>query len=118
MTPFAFGCDTNGTTAGVRRALPGLQRRLTAVYTELKNELGGARVIVVGYPRIFPTVKAHNCAWLSDSERKDLNTVSGEIDQMIKDAASAAGVGFVSVLGVLAGHELCTADSWGESDQA
>lgn len=112
VTPFAFGCDTNGSTAGVRRALPGLQRRLAALYSTLKSRLGGARVIVVGYPRIFPTAKAHNCAWLSDSERKELNAVSGEIDQTIKAAASQAGVGFVSVLGVLAGHELCTADAW------
>jgi lysophospholipase L1-like esterase len=112
VSPFAFGCDTDGSIASVRNYLPTLQTRLVAVYRTMKAKLSGAHIVVVGYPRIFPTVKAHNCAWLSDSERKSLVAVSAEIDHSIAAAAAAAGVTYVSVLDVLGGHELCTAQSW------
>ncbi len=56
-------CDKDGTLARVRAMLPGLENRLTTVYRSLRAKTR-AHVVVVGYPRIFPTSKAHNCAWL------------------------------------------------------
>ncbi len=91
--------------------LPGLRSRLTGAYRTLKDETA-AHVVVVGYPRIFPTAKAHNCAWLSERERTALNGVASEIDATLSQAATEAGVDYVSVLGVLARHELCTANPW------
>ncbi len=105
------GCDADGTLAEVRARLPRLGDQLADVYRTLKDETA-AHVVVVGYPRIFPTTKPHNCAWLSERERKALNGVALQVDDTLRQAAAKAVVDYVSVLGVLAGHELCTADSW------
>lgn len=105
------GCDADGTLARVRTMLPGLRSRLTSAYRTLRAGTS-AHVVVVGYPRIFPTVKPRNCAWLSERERRALNALAAEIDVTLSQAATDARVDYVSVLGVLAGHELCTPSSW------
>lgn len=72
------------------------------------------RVLLVGYPRLLPEEQAEvtNCGLLTSRERMNLNALAGVIDHRLSRAAENAGVEYVSVLDVLDGHELCTADSW------
>lgn len=73
-----------------------------------------ARVLLVGYPRLFPESDAEvrDCDWLTSTERVSLNELATEVDQAQQSAAATAGVEHVSVLGALDGHELCSADPW------
>ncbi len=84
--------------------LPDIQARVPA----------DTRVLLVGYPRLLPEEQAEvtSCGSLRPRERIDLNALAGVIDHRLSQAAENAGAEYVSVLDVLDGHELCTADSW------
>lgn len=76
------------------------------------------RIIVVGYPNIFPSafsasVQAH-CPWLAKKELQGLDSLASLLNVKESQAAAAAGVEYDSVIGALNGHELCTplAKSW------
>jgi lysophospholipase L1-like esterase len=71
-------------------------------------------VVVVGYPRLFPTRQSQKvgCRWLSRRERVTLNRLAVLLDRTIARSARRAGMRYVSVLRALNGHELCTRRSW------
>ncbi|MDP9350579.1 MAG: SGNH/GDSL hydrolase family protein [Chloroflexota bacterium] len=92
----------------------GLVQELTAALQAVKAIRPNARVILVGYPNIFPTssAAAMRCGWLSEAERVSLVRLAGLLNDAATTAAASAGAEFVTTLDALAGHELCTADSW------
>jgi hypothetical protein len=53
-----------------------------------------------------------NCGWLQPQERTALVDLASHLDGVERLAARKAGVGYVSTLTALRGHELCTRDSW------
>jgi lysophospholipase L1-like esterase len=87
---------------------------LTHALQQIKAKSPASRVVLVGYPNIFPTSFAAqtHCAWLTRSERSALVQLATDLDAVSRDAAKAAGIEFKSLLQVLAGHEECTANSW------
>lgn|GEM_PF-6731360 len=92
-----------------------LRRQLaTVVYPAIKQAAGSARVVVVGYPRLFPQHDSEvvNCEWLTSRERSNLNLLAGLIDAQLLRATQQAGAEYISVLHSLDGHELCTPQSW------
>jgi lysophospholipase L1-like esterase len=103
---------------GLTRARRRIENRLPSVlardYRGLKAAAPGARLVVVGYPRLFPGSRAQQegCRWLSDRERATLNRLATLLDRTIRRSARRAGVQYVSVLRALNRHELCTKDSW------
>ena len=96
---------------------------LASTYSKIKTAAGGsANVVVVGYPFIFPTPDFRNdlsadlhCAWLDGDAAQVLSRFQEgqlELDSVMATAASRAGVQFIPLDDVLAGHELCTGDSY------
>ncbi len=83
-------------------------------YHGIKAFAPHAKVVVVGYPRIFPLAAPRDigCNWLSSTNRQLANALVAAIDQQLAIAASTAGVTYISTLNALSGHELCTSDSW------
>lgn len=101
----------------IRNKLP---RKLAAVFKAIgKSVPPRTRIIVVGYPNIITTSIRkgieHCAAWLNPLEREEMVAAATDLDRVERKAASAAGLGYVSTLHVLAGHELCTAHSWVKS---
>lgn len=92
----------------------GLIPALTKAIRSIKQVQPSARVVVVGYPNIFPTSQssAVNCGWLTEGERQGLVRLASVLDTTSQSAAKTAGADYVSTLGVLSGHESCTTDSW------
>jgi lysophospholipase L1-like esterase len=92
----------------------GLTDALTKAYEAIEQARPKSRLLVVGYPNIFPTTQteATHCGWLTDKERPALVHLAGVLDSGIKLAAQNAGVDFVSTLHAVLHHELCTAHSW------
>ena len=84
---------------------------LVSDYQAVQEAAPSATVVVVGYPQIF-SESLDNCSWLNSDERTQLNSLSVLFDHIEAAAAQQAGVKYVSVLGALAGHELCTEDPW------
>jgi lysophospholipase L1-like esterase len=88
--------------------------RIRQLLPKLRSAAGGSEVVLVGYPRLFPTDHAAkaNCWWLTSTERARMNQLTGYVDAAWRVAASRAGVRYISTLEALKGHELCTKDSW------
>ena len=93
-----------------------LPDRLAATYRAVEAADPAARLVVVGYPRLFPRhasdVDPAACPWLSDAERRSLNRAAALLDAVIRAEAWLAGATFVDTTTALQGHELCTADPW------
>jgi hypothetical protein len=96
------------------------EQRLRKLYEGAANAAGpGARVEIVGYPRIFPSSLSwlqllHHCDWLATvpSGLNLIHQITIDLDNDIRQAAGQAHVGFASTENAMAGHELCTGESW------
>jgi len=86
----------------------------TQTYPAIKAATPTAKILVVGYPRLFPTTHAdvHNCFWLSGRNLTDINQLENAFNGDLANAARQAGVTFVSTANALNGHELCSLDPW------
>ncbi|MFJ7154295.1 SGNH/GDSL hydrolase family protein [Streptomyces sp. NPDC101118] len=92
--------------------LPGLLRSSYALVRSTVPRT--SRVLVVGYPRLFPEQQEETtrCGWLTPAERTGLNRLAAKLDAASRTAAGTAKVSYLSVSGVLDGHELCSAKPW------
>jgi lysophospholipase L1-like esterase len=89
--------------------LPG---RLDGVYAEIRNRAPSARVIVVGYPRIY-TLDGDCSAGLSETKRSAINSSADVLADVISGRSAAAGFEFLDGRTAFAGHEICApGDDW------
>ncbi|HKG49130.1 MAG TPA: SGNH/GDSL hydrolase family protein [Actinomycetales bacterium] len=111
---FVSDCVLDG---ALRRARVRIEDELPAAlardYRGLQRAAPDANIVVVGYPRLFPSrARRTGCLWLSEPERRTLNRLATLLDRTIADSAEQAGLDYVSVLRSLRNHELCTRNSW------
>jgi lysophospholipase L1-like esterase len=109
-------CTTGSDSACVNRVnqartfaqttLPG---RLDNVYRTIRSRAPSARVIVLGYPRVF---SSSFCWWFSTTKRNAVNTAANELSSIIAARAAAAGFTYEDVRDNFAGHEVCTGSEW------
>jgi hypothetical protein len=80
-----------------------------------------ATVLVVAYPRLFPTIQSHQqCQILhghfgygyEDSEQDYFNHKAIELDRKVHAAAKRAGFLYVPALAAFLGHAPCDPDPW------
>lgn len=111
-------CTLNGDSTCVNRvneartaAQTTLPARLDAVYGAIRTAAPAARVIVLGYPRLF---SASFCWWFSTTKRNALNNAANELSAITAGRVAAAGAGFVyeDTRDNFAGHEVCTSSPW------
>lgn len=112
--------------AGHRDAVRGLlddpdpHRRLADLYRDIRARAPAARVLVVGYPRAFPSPPPPTCptgagsSVFTRAEMTALNRFTGALNGAVRASARAVpGVRYVDVSGALEGHGLCaTGDRW------
>jgi lysophospholipase L1-like esterase len=110
---YAGDC-TSAVAASELQMVTVLPGRLAATYRAVEAADPRARLVVVGYPRLFPLSASAvtGCAWLSDQERRSLNEAATLLNRVIAGEALLAGATYVDVTDSLAGHELCTAQPW------
>jgi lysophospholipase L1-like esterase len=97
---------------GILTVLPG---RLADTYRAVEAAAPKAKLVVVGYPRLVPADQSDvtGCgSALTDAERQALNHAADVLNAVIAVEAWLAGARYVDVSRTLAGHELCTSDSW------
>ncbi|MGH3820201.1 MAG: SGNH/GDSL hydrolase family protein, partial [Pseudonocardiaceae bacterium] len=94
-----------------RSVLPG---RLARTYAAIRRAAPRARVIVLGYPRLFDL--APSCAdplVPNLARRNKLNQGADKLNTVIQKAASQqSGFSFIDVRGRFAGHGVCSAQPW------
>lgn len=107
-TPQACEQALATSTGLIQGEIPGWYRQLL---TMIRQRAPQARVVIVGYPRMF---SGATCAdqRLPAAMQARLNTLTDKLDEAMKQAAAATGVGYVETRTIFAGHELCSADPW------
>lgn len=102
------------------RSLVTLAPQLDAVYSGIRAQAPTARVLVLGYPQLFPrTAAEQNCTKLrqvnirskslgfSRNEQQFVRSGATALNALIRNRAAANGVEFVQVDRLFAGHEPC-----------
>jgi lysophospholipase L1-like esterase len=111
-TPWWAG-DCNGAIdkarAFINNTLPG---RLSTLYTSIRAKAPNARVVVVGYPRIFMGEDCNAFTWFSPSEQSRLNSTADLLNSKLSSAAAARGFGFANPTSRFIGHAVCDSPEW------
>ena len=94
-----------------------LRAPLRAFYDQLRHDYPNARVVVIGYPHLFPRGDAgfsfSDCdvvlRYYSKDERNRLDDLQDQLTDLMYEQAVGAGIEFVSPQQLWAGHEPCGA---------
>jgi lysophospholipase L1-like esterase len=97
----------NTAKAYVDSTLPG---KLDSVYSAIRTKAPGARVVVLGYPRLYKLGTA--CVGLSETKRKAINDAANYLDTATAKRAADHGFAFGDVRTTFTGHEICSGSSW------
>jgi len=109
--PWPFTCWTNISNANnfITNTLPG---RLDSLYSAIRSHAPNARIVVVGYPRLFNGQECSIAPWISSGEQAELNHTADLLATTIGARAAAHGFEFADVRGIFTGHAICDAVEW------
>lgn len=93
----------------INNVLPG---RLSTLYSSIKSRAPNAKVIVVGYPRIFNGEDCNAGTWFSPTEESRLNYTADLLNAKTSAAASAKGFTFANPTSRFIGHAVCDDVEW------
>ncbi|GLZ29953.1 hydrolase [Lentzea sp. NBRC 105346] len=114
ITTCTFGTDqdcinrTNQAKTYAQNTLPGL---LDNVYAQIRNRAPSARVIVMGYPRMYK-VPGSCQAGLSETKRSAINSAADVLATVIGQRAAAKAFTYRDMRDAWTGHEICSSDWW------
>ena len=106
--------DCNATLNSTRATADAtLTPKLNAVYAAIKARMaGGARVVVLGYPRLFSGASCFGTTGITAGERSNANLLSDEIDRVSGQDAAAYGFVYKSATSAFTGHAVCSGSAW------
>ncbi|MGB3439840.1 MAG: SGNH/GDSL hydrolase family protein [Actinophytocola sp.] len=109
--PWPWTCtgDINNANNYIRDTLPGA---LNNLYGQIRTRAPNARVVVVGYPRLFNGEECNAGARISPSEQTSLNATADLLATTIAGRAAAHGFRFVDVRSPFTGHAVCDDAEW------
>ncbi|ADB32622.1 Triacylglycerol lipase [Kribbella flavida DSM 17836] len=104
-------CDgaINTAQATINNTLPG---RLTTLYATVRSRATAAKIVVVGYPRLFNGTDCNAGTFFSAAEMTRLNQTADLLNAKIGAAAGAAGFPFVNPTSAFIGHAVCGSPEW------
>jgi len=104
-------CDAriNTAQAYISNTLPA---RLDALYASIRTRAPGAKVVVVGYPRIFNGEDCNAFTWFSPAEEARLNQTADLLNARTASVAGARGFSFANPTNAFVGHAVCDDDEW------
>lgn len=108
---WAGNCDAaiNNAQNVINNTLPG---RLDGLYSTIRSRAPSARVVVVGYPRLFNGVDCNAGTFFSGAEMTRLNQTADLLNSKIGARAGAAGFRFVNPTQAFIGHAVCGNPEW------
>jgi lysophospholipase L1-like esterase len=108
-----WASDCNGkidtAQAYINNTLPG---SLATLYASIKSKAPNAKVVIVGYPRIFNGEDCNAATWFSPDEETRLNSMADLINSKISAQASAKGFTFANPTSRFIGHAVCGSPEW------
>ena len=99
----------NGAQSYINTTLPGA---LSTLYAGIRGRAPSARVVVVGYPRIFNGEDCNAGTWFSPTEEARLNATADLLNSRLAAQAAAAGFGFANPTSSFVGHAVCDDVEW------
>ena len=112
-----YQCTLSDCSAALDSTRANLEARLGAsldsVYSTVKSRAAfGAKIIVLGYPRVFSGASCFGTFGISSTERTKANALAESLDQVIATHAGNDGVTYKSALGAFTGHAVCSSSPW------
>ncbi|ONI75064.1 triacylglycerol lipase [Actinosynnema sp. ALI-1.44] len=109
--PWPYTCtnEINAANTTIRDAIPG---RLDGLYNAIKGRAPNAKVVVVGYPRLFNGEECNALARISPGEQAELNKSADLLAGVISARAAAHGFAFVDPRPAFTGHAVCDDTEW------
>jgi hypothetical protein len=111
-TPWWAGdCDgaIDQAQAFINNTLPG---RLSTLYASIRSKAPNAKVVVVGYPRIFNGEDCNAATWFSPQEETRLNQTADLLNSRTSAQATAKGFSFANPTSRFVGHAVCDDPEW------
>jgi lysophospholipase L1-like esterase len=109
----AWASDCAGAVAAastfISNTLPG---RLNTLYASIRTRAPNAKVVVVGYPKIFMGEDCNLATFFSPEDEAALNDGVVLINSVTSAAASARGFTFVNPVSQFTGHAVCDSTEW------
>jgi lysophospholipase L1-like esterase len=102
------GADGTANTF-ITNTLPG---RLNTLYASIRSKAPNAKVVIVGYPRIFNGEDCNAATWFSPDDESRLNATADLLNSKLASAASAAGFTFANPTSRFIGHAVCGSPEW------
>jgi lysophospholipase L1-like esterase len=107
--PWSCSSDLDNAQAFIRNTLPG---RLDAVYAQITARAPSARVVVLGYPRLFMGVDCNAGTFFSSDELTRMNQTADLLRDVTRARAQAAGFTFADAIPAFTGHAVCSSSEW------
>jgi lysophospholipase L1-like esterase len=107
--PVTCTSDINNARTFITDTLPG---RLDSLYSAIRSRATHARVVVVGYPRLFNGEECNLVARISPSEQSALNQTADLLASTIRARATAHGFGYADARPSFTGHAVCDDVEW------
>jgi lysophospholipase L1-like esterase len=95
--------------AVITNTLPG---RLSTLFASIRSKAPNAKVVVVGYPRIFNGEDCNAGTWFSPAEETRLNATADLLNSKTSAQASAKGFAFANPTSRFVGHAVCDSTEW------
>ena len=109
----ALGSNCNGKVdtaqSYINNSLPGA---LATLYASIRSKAPSAKVVVVGYPRVFNGEDCNAATWFSPAEETRLNQTADLLNAKLAAAASAKGFSFANPTSRFVGHAVCGDPEW------
>ena len=107
--PYTCWTEINNANSFITNTLPA---RLDGLYSAIRSRAPFARVVVVGYPRIFNGEECNLASRISPGEQAELNRTADRLATTIGGRAAAHGFTFVDVRAIFTGHAVCDDVEW------
>ena len=85
---------------------------LDTVYGAIRTQAPAARVVVLGYPRMFSSSSCFGTLGISSTERTKANQLADALDAAIAARAAAYGFTYRSAIVPFTGHAVCSSSAW------
>ncbi len=109
----SWASNCNAAIDGAQRYIANtLPASLASLYSSIRSRAPRAKVVVVGYPRIFNGEDCNALTWFSPSEETRLNQTADQLNARLSTAAGAAGFGYANPTSAFVGHAVCGSPEW------
>ena len=112
-----YQCTLTDCSAALDRTRANLETTLggplDSVYSAVKSRAAfSAKIIVLGYPRVFSSFGCFGTLGISSTERAKANALADALDQVTAAHAAAGGVTYTSAIASFTGHAVCSSSPW------